>query len=417
MSFVRRLNLALLACTLLAPTWSAAQQGTWQAAWMAPHSDAFASIAAHDQTLRQVIATHATGTAVRLRLSNRFGTQAVQVGAASIGAATADASLGGAGALPLRFDGQPGVTLAPGGSRWSDPVPMSVQAMQRLAVSVHVRSAMLSGSRHFNANEWVWRAKGDQTRNLDGEGFTRVSNPLVASAVLIEALEVQSSHATPRVVVAFGDSITDGFVSSAGLALLPSADPISLDVRYPDFLQRRLLAAGAQVTVVNAAISGNRLLSGPFIPMFGPSGLSRFDHDVLATTGVTDVLVLIGINDLGFALTPAVTADRLREGLGQLVQRAHAAGLRITLGTLMPARGANFGLAHGSLGVEKARQRLNAWIRSSGVADGVVDFDACMRDAQQPTRLRPEFDSGDHLHPNAKGYQAMAACVDLAAWR
>ena len=395
----------------------AATASTWQAAWLAPHSDAFASVAAHDQTLRQVIAPHASGSAVRLRLSNRFGTQPVVVGAVSIGASEGGAALAGAGALPLRFDGQPGVTLAPGESRLSDPVALSVQAMQRLAVSVHVRSAMLSGSRHFNANEWVWRARGDQTRRLDGEPFERIASTLVASSVLIEALEVQSARPAQRVVVAFGDSITDGFVSTAGLALLPSSEPIGRDVRYPDFLQRRLLAAGAPVTVVNAAISGNRLLAGPFIPMFGPSGLSRFERDVLGTAGATDVLVLIGINDLGFALWPGPTGEQLRLGLAQLVQRAHAAGLRVTLGTLMPARGANFGLAHGSVGVEQARQKLNAWIRGAGVADAVVDFDACMRDPLRPDRLRADYDSGDHLHPNAKGYQAMSECVDLARLR
>lgn len=151
------------------------------------------------------------------------------------------------------------------------------------------------------------------------------------------------------------------------------------------------------------------MLSHGFFPG-GPSGLSRLQRDVVEVAGATDALLLIGINDLGVNLQPS--ADALIGGLKTAVEQLRRAGLRVIVGTITPARG-TLGFLHGRASVDAARQQVNQWIRGSGVPNAVVDFDTCLRDPAAPSYLRAEFDSGDHIHPNTKGYEAMANCVDL----
>lgn len=382
----------------------------WHAAWLAPHSDAFLSVSARDQTLRQVVSVHATGQVMRVKLSNRLGAKPVTLGAASVGVSLGQAVLAAGAVRPLLFDGRQGVTLAAGESRYSDPVALPVRALDRVAISLHVSGTMWSGSRHFTGNEQVWVADGEQVTNADGRGYRAERNPLKASAVLIESVEVQSPQ-QERVLVAFGDSITDGFIADPAVKIWSDPKVLGTNSRYPDFLQRRLLTAGdLRFSVVNAGISGNRLLSGPALPFYGEAGLSRFDRDVLNVAGVTDVLVLIGINDLGNAIFPTWVVQRLKSGLSELVARARSAGVRIHVGTLLPTAGST-GFLHGRSSVDSARRQVNQWIRTELDAHSVVDFDACLRDPTNPKRLRPVFDSGDHLHPGRAGYLAMAECV------
>jgi len=274
-------------------------------------------------------------------------------------------------------------------------------------------------SRHYNANEYVWQAAGDLSGDASAQGFTRNANLLTASTVLVDRLELESDTAAPRRVVAmFGDSITDGFMNSAtGIPLLPSKEPMSRDVRFPDFLQRRAQAEGIPITFFSAAMSGNRLLSGPLLPMFGRAGQGRLQRDVVSMAGVTDAIVLIGINDLGFSILPAATGQKLITGLGEAVQKLHAAGIKVILGALLPSRGAIFGLLHGSAAVDAARQQVNQWIKTSSQADAVIDFDPCLQDPAKPSSLLKDYDSRDGLHPNTSGYEAMAACVDFSVYR
>ena len=404
-----------------------AHNSGWVGAWTAPHGDAFASVALRNQTLRQVVTVHQAGQAVRVRLSNQFGTGTVVINDAQVGVSAGGATVVAGSMRRLLFGGKPVVTLAPGASVYSDPVPLSVQAMQRIAISLYAAGDTKMMSRHFNANEYPWRALGNQS-GVTGDGdFSRISNPLQTSWMLIDAVDVQTTTST-RVMVAFGDSITDGYISTLGIGLLPGAAQIGKDQRYPDYLARRLIAAHKPVSVVNAGITGNRLLKDDdgVLPLFGRSGLSRLQRDVLDVPGVTDALVLIGINDLGMALQPSA-ADVIA-GLKTAVAKLKQAGVRVMVGTLLPTKGNGKGVnylinavmsgganagAHGRTTVMAEREKLNQWIRTSGVPDAVVDFDACLQDPGEPARLRPEFDSGDHLHPNAKGYEAMAVCVNL----
>lgn len=404
---------------LVGAMFSASTWASWTSAWQAPQGDAFLSVPLHASTIRQVVTPRGGGDLVRIRLSNLYGTQAIKIGASSIGVSAGQADLSAA-PFGLTFDGAREVELAPGQSRYSDPVAMQVSPMQRLAVSLHVTNKVLSASRHFTANEYVWTASGDQSGSVSGLAFTRNSNVLQASTVIVDRIDVQQVADTPeprRVVAMFGDSITDGFMGSLGIPLLPSVRPFGKDVRYPDFLQRRAQAEGVRANFVSAALSGNRLLAGPALPMFGPAGRERLERDVITLPGVTDAIILIGINDLGASLTPLHTANRVIAELSNVVSRLHAAKVRVVVGTLLPSGGATLGILYGSNLVEIARQQVNAWIRHSGVPDAVVDFDACVRDPNAPNRLRADFDSSDHIHPSAAGYEAMARCVNLDLFR
>jgi lysophospholipase L1-like esterase len=216
---------------------------------------------------------------------------------------------------------------------------------------------------------------------------------------LLARVEVTAPAGTAAVVT-IGDSITDGARSTA-----------DTNSRWPDQLARRLAARkGAGAAVLNAGISGNRVLGDGA----GVSALARFDRDVLMQTGVTHVVVLEGINDIGIARNnPSPSAEDLIAGHKQLIARAHARGLKIYGATLTPFEGAPYYTAEG----EAKRQALNTWIRSSGAYDGVIDFDMITRDPAAPTRFLPAYDSGDHLHPGDAGYKAMGDAVDLALFK
>jgi lysophospholipase L1-like esterase len=318
--------------------------------------------------------------------SNRFGREPVKLGAVRVGPAD-DAT----NSRTLTFSGQPGVAIAPGATVTSDPVAMPVRPLSRLAVTTRLPASTPIASFHWGAQQTVQVTMGDVTSRFGGRLFL--------NAVMVEA-------ATPgRTVVALGDSITDGNGST------PDADR-----RWPDLLAERLAQHG--IAVANAGISGGRLARDGM----GQSAVARFEQDVLGQPGVSDVIVLLGINDIGWPGTPfapgerAATLDELTTAYRQLVAAAHVRGVRVTAGTLPPFEGALAGTpyaGHYSPEKDRLRQQLNQWIRTAGAFDAVVDFDAVLRDPSNPRRLRAAFDSGDHLHPGDAGYRAMAAAIDI----
>ena len=345
-------------------------------------------------TLRMRMTVGSSGTALKIRISNEEGTQPLVVDGAGIGrAGEGFDALAGSG-LPLVFGGARTITIAPGSAALSDPAGLPVRALEDVIVSINLPQPL-----KFKAfgNSLMQFGPGDQT--LAGrlsESDTIIGRPPV-SAILV------SDDWPKRVIVALGNSITDG--NRPKMAELHG---------WPEQLLRRLVAKkeGA-ITVVNAGIGGNRVLS----TSWGHSALARFDRDVTRVAGVSDVILLEGINDIGnggssalFGDKPRLNIDDLIGGYRQIIERAHVAGLRVFLGTLTPFGGST---SH-TLEREGQRQVVNHWIRTAGAADGYIDFDMAVRDPEDPLRLKAEYNSGDHIHPSDAGYLAMGDAIDLS---
>jgi lysophospholipase L1-like esterase len=301
---------------------------------------------------------------------------------------------------PVTFAGAHSITVPAGGDVSSDPVALHVTAFHDLAVSMYVRGDDSSATEHAAAEQISYATRpgaGDRIDALGGGAYVqRTTHRLYVDGLDVLAPGREGAVAT------IGDSITDG-VQPPG----PGPSAVGANGRYPDDLQRRLDAAHIPLSVLNAGISGNRLLSGIAGATGGPSALARVTPDAIDQAGVTTVIVLEGINDIG---ERATTAPALIAGLTQIVTMIHAAGLRAILGTITPADRAG-------ASEEAVREGVNAWIRSERVADGVIDFDAAVRDPANPRLIDPPDDGGDGLHFSLAGYRAMAGAVDLALLR
>ncbi|MCS0616517.1 SGNH/GDSL hydrolase family protein [Massilia kyonggiensis] len=392
----------LLFSALLTTTATAADEG-WRTGWSSAPDSAGPALPA--QTLRQVVRTSTQGTRVRIRLSNLYGTQPLAVGAAHVGLSAGAARVAAGSDRPLLFGGRPGVTIAAGSSALSDPVDLAVAALQPLAVSLYLPAPVAVSTVHgFVLRPTYLKAAGDATGAADFPSAATDDNLYFLSDV-----EVLGPDAG-RTLAVVGDSIADGV--GAG-----SAETAG----WPDALAARLQAEPALATIgiANEGIAGNRILNDASKPYVGPSALNRFDRDALDKPGVRWVLVHEGVNDItGTRLLAApadrVTVEQIEAGMRRLAERARARGVKIWAGTLLPFGGTK---RFWSEDAERDRLALNAWIRTAGVFDAVVDFDAALRDPADATRLNPAYDSGDHLHPNDAGYRAMAQQVDLRLLR
>ena len=351
-----------------------------------------------DQTLRQIVRTSVGGSRVRVVLSNAFGTSPVAVGAADIAPRAGEAAVAAGSAKPITFSGSPTATVLPGAVLVSDPIEMTVAPLADLVVDLYLPGELGIGPSPVTVHNGA-----SQTNYLSqaGDHTGAAALPTVARTgawFLLARVEVMAP-AGAAAVVAFGDSITDGARST-----------VDTNNRWPDHLARRLATAGRPVAVLNAGISGNRVLSDGA----GVSALARFDKDVLMQTGVTHVVVMEGINDIGLARdNPSPGAADIIAGHKQLIERARARGLKVYGATLTPFEGAAYYTPEG----EAKRRAVNEWIRTSKAYDAVIDFDAATRDPSAPGRFLPAYDSGDHLHPGDAGYKAMGDAVDLALFR
>jgi len=352
----------------------------------------------NNQTLRQIVHTSLGGDRVRVVFSNAFGTAPLAVGAAHVALREKDAAIVAGSDRVLTFGGSATVNIPPGASVISDPATLTVPAFADLAVDLFLPGDTASSpsplTTHTGALQTSYTsAAGNVAGAPDIPEATQRAAWFFLSRVEVSAPERAGA------VVTIGDSITDGTRSTP-----------NTNNRWPDYLARRLHAANMPLAVLNEGIGGNRVLGDGA----GVNILARFDRDVLAQTGVTHVIVMEGINDIGLGRSGACpSAPDLIAAHQQLVERAHARGLRIFGATLTPFDGAAYFTAEG----EAKRQALNAWIRTSKVYDGVVDFDAAVRDPAAPTKIQERFDPGDHLHFNDAGYQAMANAIDLALFR
>lgn len=366
-----------------------------------------------ETTIRMIVRPTAGGAKLRVRLSNAFGKTPLRIGAATIAVSDEGAKIKSGSSRVLTFGGRPEVVIPPGAPVVSDVVNFQTAPLESLAVSIYLPNGSPVSTWHELAKHDSYLAgPGDQTAKAD------LPNAEKRRAWFFLAELDAWVPANVTTTVAFGDSITDG-----------DGDRAHSEKNWPDQLAERLVAihTGAPIAVVNEGISGNRVLHDAA----GVSALMRLDSDLLSQPGVKNLIVLEGINDIGFPrvrfdlskmpkgfkmpdlASEKVSAAEIVQGLQQIVVRAHEHGIRVFGATLTPFEGTNSYDAEG----EAIRQEVNRWIRTSGVYDGVIDFDALVRDPEHPTRIRKEYDSGDHIHPSPDGYKAMADAIPVEKLR
>ncbi|MFF4014932.1 SGNH/GDSL hydrolase family protein [Streptomyces sp. NPDC001843] len=392
---------AALALALVPPPASAATPGHhhatgrqgWTGTWEAAASATTTQLPG--QSVRNVVHTSVGGRAARIRVSNRLGAAPLELGAVTVAVQKAGAPKSSdavAGTVrQVTFGGAASAEVPAGEDAVSDPVPLRVPSDANLLVSLYTPHDSGPATYHRSALQTSFLAPdGDHTADDDGTAYSATTS----SWYYLTGVDVLGARAVGS-VVALGDSITDGSGSTS-----------SANHRWPDRLAARLraLPPRERLGVLNAGIAGNRVL----LDGTGPSALSRLDADVLSRSGVRAVIVMEGINDIKGnpnQTDPAAFAAAYR----QIVARAHARGIRVVGGTVTPY-GGNGGWTAAR---EAIRQSVNDLVRHGGIFDAVADFDATVRDPDAPDRILPAYDSGDHLHFDDAGLQAMADVIDL----
>jgi len=362
-----------------------------------------------NQTIRQIVHITLGGTRLRVVVTNTFGTTGLRIGAASLALRDHESSIAPRSTRALTFGGAVQTTIPAGETATSDPVDLRAPDFADLAIDLYLPGDTSAVQTPITIHPASWQTGYvSETGNHAGETtipvkattrYRRADGLESATWFFLTRVEVLAA-AEASAVVAIGDSITDG-----------TASGLDGNNRWPDHLARRLSAAGGlSIAVLNAGIGGNRVLADGN----GPAALARFDRDVLTQPGVAAVIVLEGINDIGQArASPTPSAADLIAGHKELIDRAHARGLRVYGATLTPFEGASYWTPEG----EAKRQQLNDWIRTGHAYDAVFDFDAAVRDPSHPGKTLARYDPGDHLHLNAAGYEAVAGAIDLAILR
>ena len=402
--------LALAAVVGFAPASRAADSGNWIGSWTSSPQPAWGGdfpvplgmpADLWKQTIRQTARLSIGGSRVRIVLSNEYGRTPLTIGAAGIGLAGEGGKIKDGSNHAVTFGGSPTIVIPPGAPAISDPVEMSVDPLALVSVSLYLPDVTPLTTIHWDGHQTAYVAAGNKIADVDFKADSKLTQRVILSEIMVDA------PAGARAVVAFGDSITDGDGSTVD----------GYD-RWPDHLAERLATAGGPpVAVLNEGISGAKILSD----RMGTNALARFDTDVLSQPQADTVILMMGINDVGWPGSglalhdPEPTAEAIIEGYKQLIARAHARGMRIIGATLTPFGDSFIGTpfeGYYTPEKEKIRLALNDFIRS-GAFDGVIDFDKIIVDPQRPGYSLPKYDKGDHLHPNAAGYQAMGGAIDL----
>jgi lysophospholipase L1-like esterase len=348
----------------------------------------------------------AGGERIRIRFTNEYGTQPLVIGAVRVALATEKGAIRAGSERAVLFSGQTSVAIPAAAPFVSDPIELPVKALSSLSISIYLPGQTGQCTCHQTGLQHAFVSDS-------GDFTTKSFQPKDTLEVraFISGVEVESTRAT-RAVVILGDSISDGIGST-----------VDANHRWPDLLANRLEEKGGVAWgVVNMGISGNRVLADGA----GQSALARFDRDVLATPGVKAVIVFEGVNDLGISyghpqgplaeafktMAPPhqVTSESMIAGYRQLIMRAHAHGLKVIGATITPYGGAMYYSPEG----EAVRQAINTWIRTGKELDGVLDFDAAIRDPGKPSQIKEGFHMGDYLHGSDAGYAAMSAAIDLS---
>ena len=409
----RGANCVAICLLLFVPELVAASTNAWIATWAtSPQSgtpdprEPLLNI--DNQTVRERVRASIGGSRIRLRFSNEFGSSPLLIGAATVAIPKDVSTIKEESIRNVTFEGRNSIEIPAGAPVLSDPISLQLTPGAEISISIYFPNRLTTPTLHaFAFKHAVVSQHGDFTheRKIDPAALSTAS--ILVTAVLVPA---QPSN---RLVVAFGDSISDGDGST-----------VDADNNYPNNLIRRIAKTsnGSTLAVVNEGIVGNPLLRDSEI--FGVSALARFDRDALVLPGVTHIVLLEGINDIGFVgakmdgqylADPAETrsAQDIIDAYRQLISRAHARGIKVIGATITPCEGVDIP-GYYSDAKESVRKTVNKWIRTGGAFDGMIDFDAVVRDPDHPTRLLPKFASKDHLHPNDAGYKAMADSIDLA---
>ena len=377
--------------------------GSWAASQQVPETqNSLDPQLLHDATLRQIVHLSIGGSQLRVRVSNAFGTQPLHLTAVHVArpVSAAGAPIEGGSDTPVMFSGSPDVMIPAGAEYLSDAVAFPVAALSSLAISIHFDQPPTGETGHPGSRATSYVARGDMVSATSLPDAKTVEHWYQVSGVDV------TSPVQAGAVVTLGDSITDGHGATT-----------NENDRWPDVLAARMQTEKSTRTmgVLNEGIGGNRLL----LDGLGPNALARFDRDVLAQTGVRTVIVLEGVNDLGTltrdhdvsAEEHAALVRRIEEAYSQMIERAHAHGIRVIGATILPYSGSKY--YHPGPESEADRQAINAWIREVGHFDAVVDFDKLTRDPAHLDHLLPTYDSGDGLHPGPVGYKAMADAIPL----
>jgi lysophospholipase L1-like esterase len=401
---------------LVVPGLVGASTNTWIATWAAsPQSGSpnprEALVNIDNQTVRERVRVSIGGSQIQLRFSNEFGSSPLIIGSATVAVPLDASSVKQESIRNVTFEGQKSVTIPAGAPVLSDPVMFPVTSGAEISVSIYFPKRLTTPTLHaFAFKHAVVSQHGDFTHAEKIEAAATSTASICVTAIFVPAQPQE------RLVVAFGDSITDGDGST-----------VDADNNWPSNLVRRAVKQleASTFAVVNEGIVGNRLLRDGDI--FGLSALARFDRDALALPGVTHIVLLEGLNDICFPgakmdgqylADPAETrsVQDITDAYRQLISRAHARGVKVIGATITPCEGVEI-RGYYSEAKEATRQAVNKWIRTSGAFDGVIDFDAVVRDPKHPSQLLPKFTSKDHLHPNDEGYKAMAASINLNLFR
>jgi lysophospholipase L1-like esterase len=384
-------------------TWGVAPLPPSQAMGPIPGTPSF-----DNQTIRQTLRVSLGGQKIRIRFTNEYGAKPLLIGRARIALADSAGNPVPGTEREVRFAGKPSTTIPAAAPYLSDPIDLPVKALSELTLSVYLPQATGLCTCHLTGMQDAFVS---DTGDFTDQAFK--PKQTVQLRAFISGVEVQRP-AGGRAVVVLGDSISDGIGST-----------VNANHRWPDLLAKQLDQGQGTWGVVNMGISGNQVLNDGA----GQSALARFDRDVLSVPGVRTVIIFEGVNDLGIsfghfegpmaeamkamASGGKVTSDSMIAGYRQLIARAHARGLKVIAATITPYGGASYYSAQG----EAVRTAINTWIRTGHEVDGVIDFDAAMRDPAQPTQIRDGFHAGDHLHGSDAGYRAMAAVIDMGLFK
>src|SRR4051812_18302793 len=376
------------------------QNEKWVGTWAAAPAPAEGIVGFNNHTLRLNPRISLGGERLRVRISNAYGNRPLTIGGAHIGLRDKGPAIVAGSSRKLSFGGNDGAVIAAGAVLFSDPVELDAPALADLVVSFYLPGEVLANfsitGRYARQTNYI-----SPRGNFAAETVMPVGN-LTDQWFFLCGVDVLAASEAAGIVT-LGDSLTDGNIST-----------IDAFCRWPDQLARRLAAKGGRpVGVMNNGLGGNRILHD----IRGDSGVRRFDRDVLAQPGVTHVIVMLGTNDLRNRWAKPeeeVTAEQMIAGLSQMAARAHSAGIKIIGATLTPFGNETFMLNAWNPTREKHRVAVNEWIRESGAFDGVVDFDAAVRDPERPTQMAARWDCGDGLHQSDAGYCHLADAIDLS---